>query len=356
MIDSERLQNVPTEFQEQHSFCFWLHDMILDVMRQAEAARIADVKIEFKDEDEVRSFSAADDPVIFCLENGRVDTVKRIVMNQVVIPLYADALHFVHEGLRALEKRKYAVAFALFRKPLKYSLMFVTWIFADEEDFFQRMRTEPADSFDDRKLTSERRRELLQRAIAGLDYNTFLDADLIYGMAFDRNNARGLAQYFDKAAHLVTSHPAMRTENLNLNFIFKNPKDTDVYEGVYALLAYLLIYLLLLEVATIGRMAQVPSWYKKWLITASMSIHEGLFLEGSTNMIDHVNEVWHELLACVLCKSPLSITRENALRFFACERISCPKCKTEQQFPLFWIMSNFARGEPDESEEVQPNQ
>lgn len=46
-------------------------------------------------------------------------------------------LYFVHEALKALEKRKFAVAFTLLRKPLKESLMFATWICADEEDFFE---------------------------------------------------------------------------------------------------------------------------------------------------------------------------------------------------------------------------
>jgi hypothetical protein len=232
-IDPERLQHIPEKFWEQHSFCFWLHDMMADVMRQAEAARIATVNVRFKDEEEANNFAAADDPITFFLDNGRPDVAKRITMNHVVIPLYSDILHFVYEGLKALEKRKYAVAFSLFRKPFKYSLMFVTWLFADEDDFFDRLRTEPADSFDDRKITPEHKRELLRKAIALLPHNEFLDADVIYGMAFDRDNPRGLAQYFDKAAHPVTSYRSMRTENLNLNFIFKSPNDTDVYEGVY---------------------------------------------------------------------------------------------------------------------------
>ncbi len=193
MIDPERLALIPPGYHEQHSFCFWLHDLMIDVMRQAEAARITDVHVVFKDDAEKAIFEAADDPITFCLENGRPEVAERIVTNQIVIPLYADALHFIHDGMKALEKRKYTVAFALFRKPLKYHLLFLTWLFADEDDFFSRLRRNPADSFDERNVPAEQRKALLTKAIGAIEYNDFLDADVIYGMAFDRNNQLGLA-------------------------------------------------------------------------------------------------------------------------------------------------------------------
>lgn len=348
MIDPERLAHIPPEYHQQHSFCFWLHYLMVDVLRQAEAARIADVHFTFKDDAEEAAFVQADNPITFCLENDRVDVAKRIVINQVVIPLYSDALHFIYEGMRALEKRKYAVAFALFRKPFKYDLLFLTWLFADEDDFFARLKTEPAQAFDERKITAEQRIALLAKAISVLEYNDFLDASLIYEMAFDRGNPRGFAQYFDKANHLVTSSPAMRTENLNLNFIFKKPSDTDVYEKVYGLLGYLLVYLLFLQVDMTGRMASIPEWYRRWIATATLGTFEAVF-EKSTIMIDHVNSTWDEMMVCVLCHQTYRVTAENALEFFSTEHIRCQGCGTEQQLPLFWLMSRFAKGEPARS-------
>jgi hypothetical protein len=251
--------------------------------------------------------------------------------------LYGDLLHFVFEGLRALEKRKYAVAFTLFRKPFKYSLMFATWLFADEDDFFARLSTEPADSFDERRISAEQRVELLRRAISRIDDEGFLDAAVIVSMAFDRKNDRGLAQYFDKAAHLVTSHRSMRTEALNLNFIFKDPRETDVYESVYHLLAYLLMYLLRLELATIAQMKEVPSWYSEWIKMATLATHVSLFTDGGADLLNEINQIWKESLDCVLCQGKLAITPENVLTVFSYERITCPKCASEQQIPIIGL-------------------
>lgn len=344
-IDLDRLKFVPQPFHQSHSFCFWLHDLMLDIMLQAEHARVSDVQLQFTGEEQEREALSYADPIIFCLDTGRIEIAKRITINRIIIPLYGDALHFIYEGLRALEKRKYAVAFALLRKPFRYTLMFASWLLGDEDDFFTRLRTDPAEEFDERKLKPEDRRAILSKAIAGLDFSDCFGADVILEMAFDKKNARGLAQYFDKAAHLVTSNVGMRTERLNLNFIFKDPNDTDVYENVYPLLAYLLAYLLFLELATIGRIAKVRETYKRWMILAVIGSYESLF-GGELNMVNHVNETWRDILSCHLCGAQLEIGREDALALFATERVTCKACRTEQQFLLFWLMNRFSGGEP----------
>jgi len=62
----------------------------------------------------------------------------------------------VHEALKALEKRKFVVAFALLRKPLKQSLMFATWICADAQNFFTQLERSPADYMEEKDLPKER--------------------------------------------------------------------------------------------------------------------------------------------------------------------------------------------------------
>jgi len=341
LIDPARLEHIPKEFHAQHEFCFRLHDMLADVIRQAERHRVAEVKVRFKDEAEARAFSNfKGDPISFFLEHGKADVAKRITMNQVVVPLYADALHFIYEGLSSLERRKYAVAFTLLRKPLKYDLMFATWIVADETDFFDRMNKSPADWLDDKSLSKHRRIELLRQAIRTIENSEFLDAGVIYNMVYNKAFKNGLAIYFDKAAHLVTSRgETMRTERLNLNFIFKNPNDTDVYEGVYYPLAYLLSYLLLLGITTVGRMSSVAESYKQWLSVVVLGAFEAIFGDGSIHLADQMNAVFDGFLHCSICGAKLTVTKENAPRFFLAELINCERCNIEQQFPLFWLMT-----------------
>ncbi|MBV8281745.1 MAG: hypothetical protein JO347_06745 [Candidatus Eremiobacteraeota bacterium] len=167
---------------------------------------------------------------------------------------------------------------------------------------------------------------------------------LIYDMVFNRNNPRGLAIYFDKAAHPVTSYgKQMRTESLNLNFIFKNPADDDVYENVYFALAHLFSYLAFLQIALLRTMASVIPTYVNWMVLVVLGTYEALFGDGSSNCIDEVNETFGELLKCAACKKSILLSNEVAPAFYMDELIKCVNCGEEQTFPLFWLMGSGDR-------------
>ena len=52
-------------------------------------------------------------------ETGRYDKERRIALNGISVALFADMLHFIFEGLRALEKRKFTVAFTVHDKIMR---------------------------------------------------------------------------------------------------------------------------------------------------------------------------------------------------------------------------------------------
>ena len=60
VISPERLRNIPEANRVQHEFCFRIHDMMLDIFRQALASRISHVTFKFADEAEASAFKASD--------------------------------------------------------------------------------------------------------------------------------------------------------------------------------------------------------------------------------------------------------------------------------------------------------
>jgi hypothetical protein len=349
MRDPYALRHIPEEFHAHHEFCFRIHDLMVEVCRQAEEARIAAVRFNL-DGEEQKALMASDDVYRFLVGSGREDLAKRLTLNHVAIPLYADILNFIYEGLRALEKRKVTVSFALFRKPLKYGLLLASWLYADEDDFFAKMEKSPADEMNDRKVPEERRIELLEKSIAAIGEAEFFDATYLHGLVFDRANAAGFASYFDMATHYITTHRAMRTDPLNFNFIFKNPDDNDTYEGIYFPLGYVLMYLLLLEMKTMSRMGAASESYVSWATATMMGSFEALFREGETPYVKALDDALGPLLRCLFCKQQMRVARENAPRLLMAGRIVCPGCGQDQEFPLFWLMSggldHFASAAP----------
>jgi hypothetical protein len=338
MIPPERLIHIPEEYREQHSFCFWLHDLLVQVMSYAESAGIADVKIKFSTPEEMQAFRDADDPIAYFIDKGDMDTARRITINQTIIPLIADMLHFIYGGLEALEKRKFTVAFALFRKPFRQNLLFLTWLFADEVDFFSKMHVEPSSL--DKNVTPEKKKELLDKAIAKLRVSEVLAADVVYGMVFDKKNVRGLGHYFDKAIHLVTHEAAIQTEQLNLNFVFKSPHDTDLYDGIYYILAYLQMYLLSLVLQIFAGMTTIRDSYFWWLRLVTLGSFEALFGESSS-IAGSIGELFADVLKCITCGEQIVISKSNAPGFLAAEVVGCDSCGTVQGFPFFWLTTQL---------------
>ncbi len=107
------------------------------------------------------------------------------------------------------------------------------------------------------ELDEKKIKDLLTAAIAACRVPSFTNADTIFDVIFNYRNDRGFAGLFDKATHLVTEFPRNQTENYNLNFIFKNPMDDDIYEGeTYSQLARLMLFLHVMQIELYGRMRE----------------------------------------------------------------------------------------------------
>ena len=161
-------------------------------------------------------------------------------------------LHFIYEGLRALEKRKISVAFSLLRKPFKEGILIAAQVCADEEACFDTMKFDAKNLLNRRNLDETDIKEVLKTAIKACRGASVVKEDAIYHAVFDRGNDLGLASLFDKSTHLVTEFSKIQNENYNLNFIFKDPRDNDVYEGgTYAIVAMFLLFMSLMQIELI---------------------------------------------------------------------------------------------------------
>jgi hypothetical protein len=317
LIPGDRLVLIPSRFHEQHEFCFFIHDQMVCLLKEAEAHRIAAVSFQLRDGAEAKALEGSDNALDFLIQNGRMDIARRVSVNQTTFALYADLLHFIFEGLKALEKRKFVVAFTLLRKPLKQNLLFASWICADEEDFFDKLLRSPADHMEEANLPRARRIELITHALKNIKDPSFFDPDLIYSIVFDKSLETGFAPLFDRAAHLVTSRGRlMRTEELNLNFIFKDPSEDDLYGVVYLRLSYLLIYLLFLQIALFSRMETLTQSFVNWTLLASVGAFHALFDKGRSALVDSLNKSFREMLVCPHCKTKVKIKKSSAAKFF----------------------------------------
>ena len=315
---------------------------MLQLLLKMEADKAASVSFPLENEAEHELLAEGLHPLDFLEQTGRGDVERRAVINHLGIALYADILHFVYEGLRALEKRKFSVAFSLFRKPFKEGMLVAAQVCGDELAFFEKMKFDAKSILSRQDVQKENVIDVLNKAVLKCRGPKYISGESIYSITFDRGHQLGLAGLFDKATHLVTDYSKIRTENYNMNFIFKNPNDNDIYiGGTYEILAKLLLFLNLMQIEIYGRMAQTSKKYQNWMMFTSLGSFEAIFGSGSPRLCRIINRNFGEFLKCTVCEASMKVRKKDAARFYITENIDCDFCNTRQNFPLEWILSKM---------------
>lgn len=341
-IPPDRLANIPEKYWARHEFCFHLHDLMAQLLVRMENQKAGHISFKIESKEDRELLASGIHILDFLEKSGRGELEQRGVINHLGIALYADMLHYIYEGLRALEKRKFAVAFTLLRKPFKEGMLIAAQMCADESAFFVKMKSDAKNLLNRRELDEKGIKLLLEAAINTCAGTNFTNADIIYNAVFNRGNDLGLAALFDQATHLVTENSRIQTENYNINFIFKNPSDNDVYQGgTYALLAMLLLFLNLMQIELYGRMREASQQHQNWMMITSIGAYEALFTHGRSRMTAMINQNLKEFLECSICKHPFKLRKSHAARFLIGETIDCERCFTSQHFPFSWLLSKL---------------
>lgn len=214
---------IPKEFRFGHKFSFFLHDLLAQIIAEGEKAKVFETVIKFKSTKEANKVRKMNKEKfwVWLSQNDR-DNHYEIIYKQVVLALLSDFCHFVYEGLKCSEKAKMTVSYALFRKPFKDNLLVFEWLLAEPADFMDKFYNEDSLIYNPQKLSPERKKELIQKAIEKTHNHRF-DADVLYNLRYNRSHAFSFSGAWDKANHLVTTFDKIKTEQQNINFVFLSP-------------------------------------------------------------------------------------------------------------------------------------
>jgi hypothetical protein len=341
LIPATRLKSIPKDLRLAHEYCFFLHDEFTRMLVEYEAADAPTVSFTFTSKAQSKRFSELankHDALTAMRELGLHSQARRVVLNQITMAIVSDTAHHIYESLRCFEKRKLIPGFNLLRKPLLDSLMYLSWMVADEEGFYSAFT-----AGDPTKLTlnllGNRRKEILASAISQTDLADVMTADNLVSLIFDVENGDGLYGFFQHAVHLVTvARIEIKTSPENFNFIFKNPNDDDVYEILYTALPTALLYLAHVILALYERIEPPCPGAKRAFVFRTISAYRFLhYQSGPTILKEVMGEALSPIIRCPSCATPLKVTQHNAVRLMLTESFRCTHCKRKQSFPLSWV-------------------
>ena len=315
-----------------------MHDQCAHLLVQYEEAEAHVISFQFKNKAEHREFEQlvkTTDPVNALRGMGRVDEARRVVINTITMAIVSDCLHHLYEALRCAEKRKFVVTFNLLRKPMTDSLLYLSWILADEDSFYESFSMgDPAKIAP--KIVGNFRKEIIAKAMAKTNIEGVLDSNFVNDSIFDAKTAYGFYRAFQHAVHLVTAERVeIRTSPENFNFIFKSPFEDDTYEAIYELLPSLLLYLSHVMLELFDLMKPMDRGAKTAFQTRSvLGLH---LLDGghrAQSAIDTLKQLITSPLPCEVCQAPFCLTHHNAARVVLSESFRCTKCRRIQYFPF----------------------
>lgn len=341
LIPANRLRWIPKELRLAHEYCFFLHDEFARMLVEYETADASTVSFEFTSKAQNRRFrglAKKHDVLTAMRELGLHSEARRAVLNYITMAMVSDCAHHIYESLRCFEKRKFIPGFNLLRKPLLDSMMYFSWMVADEDGFYSAFTAGDPIRLT-QKMLGNRRREILASAIEKTALVDVVTVEELISIIFDAGNSDGLYGLFQHAVHLVTvERIEIKTSPENFNFIFKNPNDNDLYEVLYATLPAVLLYLSHVILALYERIKSPSPGAKEAFVFRTINAYRFLHYEGgSAALAETMGEALSPHIQCTNCSVPLKATHYNVMRLLLTESFRCTRCRQRQLFPFSWL-------------------
>ena len=252
---------VPDELAEAHTLCFLLHDVLVEALRSGEEHGIFYSKVALSDENDRRQLDEASDIFAWLEATGRESDRGRILSGVVLQALLSDSLLCFYDALKASERGRLSTTFMLVRKPLQESLFLFELMLIDPSEFGSLLASNPMKLRAGKVGGPEAHRVRIKRVL-GIIQDSRFDAQYISTLRYDKTSEDSFDGICNQAMHLFTEHRAIRTSELNINFIFSSPEARlSQWRFLYSRLPYLLTYFSIVVECLMGRMAQTDPQY-----------------------------------------------------------------------------------------------
>lgn len=232
---------LPKNFNIAHDLCFAVHDILLQFLISGQQSGVFIAKFELSDS-EAESLKAYEDIFDWLESAGRVVDRAQILKTNILPAVLSDMLHCIYEALQCSRKAQLNISYILVRKPLLETLFLLESIIVNEIDFADKLAMNPLllrpRSAGD--LAGHTKR--VQVVLDAIGEATWFDAEYIAQLRYSKTGD-GFYSPCNKAMHLFTEHKDLRTEPLNINFVFSSfDAKLTQWAYLYTRLPYLLVY------------------------------------------------------------------------------------------------------------------
>ena len=254
------LDFLPDQYAFSHGYALFLNDILASFVTHGQGAGLFATTTDLRDESHAQTLANLphEEKRDWLAANGYAPYLKEATHKHVILALLSDFCDFVFEALGCSRKGKLTVAYSLLRKPFKDNLFYFEWLLADPDGFFDVFTHHGSKKLEEYRTKPELRFPIIEKAVSKTRKPAMFDAKILDDHRYDRKFPYGLAASWDQANHLVTTFPAILTDNENFNFVFIDPIAEGHWDFLYFRLPMLLYYAVEVVEALIGRLMPEP--------------------------------------------------------------------------------------------------
>lgn len=330
---------MPRDAIPRHEFCFWLHDQCAALLLEASSSgQIADwhqaVSEALKDiPDEIEH-----DEILCTLAEigGTISVPMKIDIFAAVL---SDTLQFICEAMRALEERKFNVAFALLRKPLTENMLILTRLVSDDDAFIQSFADGTLQQKQLTNIDNSTRISIFDEAISKIPIQSPFSGQLLNDIIFSKSMPNGLQIRMQQATHLITTrHSSLLTPKLGINRIFSDQNGDENY-SVYDTLPVLLLFILQLTIHKFSIYFAINKRGLNEILIRAMGIFGNMY-EGRLDAFSRaLNNILRDFFECEWCNDGNAKIRKNySADFYLNDQIYCTNCGKHSHTPFTYLI------------------
>lgn len=249
------------EFVSGHELCFFIHDLLANTLVSGEKQDI--FKYEFSLEEKIANNLENDEDIFLFLQENKLDEHRNKVLKTIILPaVLSDILHCIYEALISSKKGKLNISYMLIRKPIQESLYLLESMIIDEIEFGKCMSENPLKLRPSNAGGIEGHKKRINIVIDKLGLSNLFSASYLANLRYNKRSEDNFDGICNHAMHLFTEHDAIKTDKLNINFIFSDyDSKLTQWAYLYSKLLYVLLYLYYVVEYLMKEICPTEKWY-----------------------------------------------------------------------------------------------
>lgn len=239
-----------------------IHDEISEIVRSGLQHNVFEHTIPLRDGEQVR-FAEPEDAWAWLEATGRGSDEEQVLAKSVTRALLIDSCQFIRSAIDCATAESTTVAFALLRKPFAENLFLLEQLLLQPAKFCANLKSDPLTLRLKTLSSPEARLHHVQAVLAEIGpVGGCFDAGFLAELRFEKASPDSFEPLWNKALHIITEHQALKTEKMNLNFVFSDRASVRSHQSFFfARVPYVLAYFREVAEALVGRFALTPGSY-----------------------------------------------------------------------------------------------